>query len=44
MKYIMGLEYEPDSVQLVESNRLIERCLEHSIESERLVSGREMYF
>ncbi|CAE6772407.1 MBL fold metallo-hydrolase [Xanthomonas arboricola pv. corylina] len=44
MKYIMGLEYEPDSVQLVESNRLIERCLEHSIESERLFSGREMYF
>ena len=26
MKYIMGLEYEPDSIQLTESNAFIEQC------------------
>jgi L-ascorbate metabolism protein UlaG (beta-lactamase superfamily) len=44
MKYIMGLEYEPDSIQLTESNKFIEQCEQTGITAERLVSGREVIF
>lgn len=43
MNYVMGLEYAPDSIQLVESNKLIKRCLDAGLHAERLVSGREMH-
>jgi L-ascorbate metabolism protein UlaG (beta-lactamase superfamily) len=36
MRYIMGLQYSPDSVQLTESRRFVERCRAHGIEAERL--------
>lgn len=41
MKYVMGLEYQSDSIQLIESDKLIERCIAADIHAERLVSGRE---
>ncbi len=44
MQYIMGLQYEPTSIQLVESTRFIERCSETGLVAERLVSGREDVF
>jgi L-ascorbate metabolism protein UlaG (beta-lactamase superfamily) len=44
MKYVMGLEYEPDSIQLVESEQLIRQCNQAAIPAERLVSGREIHF
>jgi L-ascorbate metabolism protein UlaG (beta-lactamase superfamily) len=44
MKYIMGLEYEPDSVQLMESNKFLELCTQANVAAERLVSGREVVY
>lgn len=44
MKYIMGLEYEPGSIQLVESDKLIAQCAEADTPAERLASGREAFF
>jgi len=44
MKYVMGLEYEPDSIQLVESEKLIERANAAGIPATRLVSGHETYY
>jgi len=44
MKYIMGLEYEPDSVQLMESNKFLELCTQSNIFAERLISGRELVY
>lgn len=44
LRYLMGLEYTPDSVQLRESNELIERCREASIPAERLHISREIRF
>ena len=41
MKYVMGLEYEADSIQLVESERLLERAKAAGIPATRLVSGYE---
>lgn len=44
MKYIMGLEYEPDSTQLTEANKFIEQCTAVNVPCERMVSGREQVF
>jgi len=44
MKYVMGLEYEADSIQLVESERLLERAKAAGIPATRLVSGYEARF
>ena len=44
MKYIMGLEYEPDSVQLIESNKFLEMCAQANIFAERLICGREIVY
>lgn len=41
MKYVMGLEYAPGSLQLVESDRLLERCRGRGLQATRLVSGYE---
>lgn len=44
MKYIMGLEYTPDSVQLIESNAFIDQCQAAGISAQRLWSGdQEVY-
>ncbi len=40
--YLLGLAYAPDSIQIVESDRLVERCRAHGIPAERLNGCREM--
>lgn len=42
MKYMMGLQYEPDSVQLRESGAFIERCQQAGLAAERLYGSREL--
>lgn len=42
LKHLMGLEYAADSIQILESNRFVERCLSAGIPSERLKGCREM--
>lgn len=42
MKYVMGLQYEPDSVQLLESGAFIERCQQAGVTAERLYGSREL--
>lgn len=44
MKYIMGLEYSPDSVQLTESNRFLAQCSEAGIAAQRLYLKYEAQF
>jgi len=44
MRYLMGLEYQPDSVQIAESDRFIARCRDTGIEAERLRGCREWLF
>jgi L-ascorbate metabolism protein UlaG (beta-lactamase superfamily) len=44
MKFIMGLEYEPDSIQLVESTRFVEQCNSRGIAAERLYGSKEVIF
>ena len=44
LKYLCGLQYTPESKQIVESNRFIERCKSSGIPAERLYGCREMIF
>jgi len=44
MRYIMGLEYTADSVQLTESDKFVKQCIENGIEAERLYLRREVIF
>jgi L-ascorbate metabolism protein UlaG (beta-lactamase superfamily) len=44
LMHLMGLAYRPDSIQIVESNRLIARCREHGIPAERLKGACEIFF
>ena len=44
MKFIMGLQYEADSIQLVESDRFVAACTEAGIACERLYLSREVVF
>ena len=44
MKYIMGLEYQPDSIQLTESSNFVEKCRASGIAAERLYGSREVRF
>ncbi|MDT9002102.1 MBL fold metallo-hydrolase [Paucibacter sp. APW11] len=44
MRYIMGLQYSPDSIQLTESQRFIDRCRSHGMEAERLYLSGEWPF
>ncbi len=44
MKFIMGLEYEPDSIQLVESTRFVEQCNSQGTPAERLYCSKEVLF
>lgn len=39
LRYLMGLEYAPDSIQLTESGKLVERCRSDGMLSERLYGG-----
>ena len=42
LKHLMGLAYQPGSVQLTESDRFLERCRGGGIPAERLYGCREM--
>lgn len=42
LQYMMGLKYEPDSVQLVESDRLLGLCSSAGIGAERLFCSKEL--
>ena len=44
MQYIMGLQYQPDSVQLTESNKFLELCKANGFIAERLFNSREEIF
>jgi len=44
MRYIMGLEYTPDSIQLKESDKFISQCIEAGAQAERLFGHRELMF
>jgi L-ascorbate metabolism protein UlaG (beta-lactamase superfamily) len=44
MKYLMGLEYTPDSIQLLESNKFLAQCEAAGVVAERLVIGREQLY
>jgi L-ascorbate metabolism protein UlaG (beta-lactamase superfamily) len=41
---LMGLAYEPDSIQLVESDKFVARCHKADLPAERLMGCREMVF
>lgn len=44
MKYVMGLQYEPDSVQLVESTKFLGQCEQAGVQAERLYISREVIY
>lgn len=44
MQYLMGLQYSPDSVQLVEADRFIARCQAHGIPAQRYYLKAELHF
>jgi L-ascorbate metabolism protein UlaG (beta-lactamase superfamily) len=44
MQYMMGLKYEPDAVQLTESDKFLAQCKDAGIEGERLYCSREVEF
>lgn len=44
MKYVMGLQYEPDSVQLTESSKFLVQCEQAGIAAERLFLRREVIY
>jgi len=41
LRYLMGLAYRPDSVQIVESDRFVAQCRDRGIEADRLLGCRE---
>ncbi len=44
MNYVMGLEYEPDSIQLVESAKFLDRCAQAGVPARRLYGSHEQAF
>jgi L-ascorbate metabolism protein UlaG (beta-lactamase superfamily) len=42
LRHLVGLQYEPDSIQLVEAERFVDRCKKAGIPSERLNGCRDM--
>lgn len=44
VRHLLGLKYEPDSIQITESDRLVARCRAAGIAAERLYGCREMFF
>jgi len=44
MKYVMGLQYEPGSVQLTESSKFLVQCEQAGITAERLYLSREAIY
>lgn len=44
VRHLLGLKYSPDSIQMTESDRLVERCRASGIAAERLDGSRELFF
>jgi L-ascorbate metabolism protein UlaG (beta-lactamase superfamily) len=44
LRYLMGLEYKPDSVQLKQAGNFVKRCVEAGVEVEHLNISREWIF
>lgn len=44
LSYVMALQYSPTSIQITESNKLIEACKSKGIKSERLFGKKEWIF
>jgi L-ascorbate metabolism protein UlaG (beta-lactamase superfamily) len=42
LRHILGLQYEPDSIQMIESDRFVRRCITAGMHSERLYGCQEM--
>jgi L-ascorbate metabolism protein UlaG (beta-lactamase superfamily) len=42
LKFMMGLQYEPDSVQIMESDRFVEKCRQIGMEAQRLYGTKEI--
>jgi hypothetical protein len=40
---VLGLEYTPESIQIIESNRLVEHYRERGLPCERLFGRSEMF-
>ena len=41
LNYVMALKYQPDSIQITESDKLVQTCKKNNIEAERLFGRRE---
>jgi L-ascorbate metabolism protein UlaG (beta-lactamase superfamily) len=44
LKYLMGMQYAPDSVQIKESDKFVASCNQLGVTAERLMGCREMQF
>jgi hypothetical protein len=44
LRYLMGLEYKPDAIQLKQAENFIARCVEAGVEIEHLNIAREMHY
>ncbi len=44
LRYLMGLEYKSDSIQLKQAQSFVERCVEAGVEVEHLSISREMFY
>ncbi|MGZ3459368.1 MAG: MBL fold metallo-hydrolase, partial [Archangium sp.] len=43
LRHVLGLEYTPESIQIIESNRLVEHYRESGLPCERLYGRSEMF-
>lgn len=43
-KYFMGIEYEDESLQIIESNKMLEACRQENIPAEALYGRKTMHF
>ncbi|OJW54634.1 MAG: hypothetical protein BGO67_05235 [Alphaproteobacteria bacterium 41-28] len=41
LNYLMALKYQPDSLPITESNKLLQACIENGIEAERLFGRKQ---
>jgi hypothetical protein len=44
LRFIMGLEYTPDSIQLTEVRKLLTRCAGAGVSAEQLHISKEMFY
>jgi L-ascorbate metabolism protein UlaG (beta-lactamase superfamily) len=44
LRYLMGLEYKPDAIQMTQARGFVERCVEAGVEIEHLNISRELFY